>query len=562
MLSEIFKYGGQYRKIIAFGVTGMALLTPAYAAEPPSSGNQLQQIPQSPLPPKAEPEIRIEQKAAPAIPAADGMKIAVNGLRITGNSVYPEDELVKIAGLKPGSELTLNDLRALAAKIADHYHNHGYFVARAYLPAQDIKDGIVTLAVSEGRYGKVSLNNQTNLDNDLANGVLEGLNSGDAIATAPLENRLLLMSDLPGVTVKSTLVPGASAGTSDLIVDVKPGQRLSGNLYFDNQGNRYTGANRYGATVNLNNPTGRGDVASLQGLSTFDGLDYGRATYQMQIGRVRAGVAYTGMDYRLGKEFKNADVNGTAQIASLFGSYPVIRSRNHNLNAQLNFDAKTFRDKIDSTATIHNKQAWVGMASLIGDHRDPLFGGGLSSYSLTWTSGNIDLQSPDALAANLATVNSNGHYDKFNLSALRLQNLTDSVSLFAAFKGQIAGKNLDSSEKMELGGANNIRAYPEGEAYADQGYVLNLEARWLLPTPVPGQVQLIGFIDNGSVELNKNAWSPGRNSRTLSGGGVGLNWAYSNIAVKGFYARKIGNDEATSAPDQAGRFWLQAVKYF
>jgi hemolysin activation/secretion protein len=286
----------------------------------------------------------------------------------------------------------------------------------------------------------------------------------------------------------------------------------------------------------------------------------------MQIGKAKAGVAYTAMDYRLGKEFNNIDANGNAQIASLFGNYPLIRSRNNNLNTQLSFDAKTFRDKIDSTATIHNKQAWVGMAGLAGDHRDNFFGGGLSNYSLTWTSGNIDIQSPDTLAANLATAHSNGHYDKFSLTAMRLQNITQAVSLYAAIKGQVATKNLDVSEKMELGGTNNIRAYPEGEAYADQGYVLNVEARWLLPpmpAPVPGQVQLIGFIDNGTVELNKNPWSPGQNSRILTGGGVGFNWAdNSNFAVKGFYAHKLGNNAAISAPDQAGRFWIQAVKYF
>ena len=90
----------------------------------------------------------------------------------------------------------------MAAKIADHYHTNGYFVAQAYLPAQDIKDGAVTIAVIEGRYGSVTLRNQSNLSNSLANGLLGGVNSGDTIAIAPLENRLLLLSDIPGVNVE------------------------------------------------------------------------------------------------------------------------------------------------------------------------------------------------------------------------------------------------------------------------------------------------------------------------------------------------------------------------
>ncbi len=32
--------------------------------------------------------------------------------------------------------------------------------------------------------------------------------------------------------------------------------------------------------------------------------------------------------------------------------------------------------------------------------------------------------------------------------------------------------------------------------------------------------------------------------------------------VRAYYAFKLGDEAATSAPDASGRFWLQAVKYF
>ena len=57
-------------------------------------------------------------------------------------------------------------------------------------------DGAVTIAVIEGRYGSITLRNQTNLSDPLATGLLAGVNSGDTIAIAPLENRLLLLSRL------------------------------------------------------------------------------------------------------------------------------------------------------------------------------------------------------------------------------------------------------------------------------------------------------------------------------------------------------------------------------
>src|SRR6185436_2837077 len=154
-----------------------------------------------------------------------------------------------------------------------------------------------------GRYGNVTLRNQTNLRDSLANGLLGGLNSGDTIAIAPLEERLLLLSDIPGVNVRSSLVPGTQVGTSDLLVDVTPGQRVTGSVEADNGGSRYTGENRIGGSVYLNDPLGLGDQAGLRVLTSGSGLKYGRAFYQLQVGRARIGVAYTALEYRLGKEF-------------------------------------------------------------------------------------------------------------------------------------------------------------------------------------------------------------------------------------------------------------------
>jgi hemolysin activation/secretion protein len=196
-----------------------------------------------------------------------------------------------------------------------------------------------------------------------------------------------------------------------------------------------------------------------------------------------------------------------------------------------------------------------------------LGGGGQTNYAATWSTGNIDLQTAAVLALDANTAQTNGHFDKLAFNLSRLQRVNDTLSLSAAINGQVASKNLDTSEKMELGGMYGVRAYPEGEAYGDRGYVLNLEARWLLPkltATLPGQVQLIGFIDSGSVNINKSPWpGSGINQRTLSGAGIGLNWSESNdFMVRAYYAFKVGSEAATSAPDADGRFWIQAVKYF
>jgi hemolysin activation/secretion protein len=549
-----------------FTVALLALSQSAFAQIPPGAGGQFQQIPPAPMPQRAVPEIRIEPVGAPAMSASDNVKIRVNSLHVTGQALYSEADLVAITGFSPGGELTLSELRGMASKIADFYQKKGYFVAQAYLPAQDIKNGAVTIAVIEGHYGNINLRNQTNLSDGLANGLLDGLNSGDTIAIAPLENRLLLLSDIPGVNVGSTLTPGAAVGTSDLIVDVTPGQRVTGSVEADNAGQYYTGENRIGATVNINNPFGRGDVASLRAMTSGSGLTYGRASYQAQFGKATAGVAYTALNYHLDKQFAPLQAHGTAEIASIYGSYPLIRSRNTNLYALGGFDAKTFQDKVDLTSTVTDKKARVWWAGLHGNHLDSFGGGGASSYSLTQYFGDLDIETSAALAIDAATAQTNGHYGKLWFHAARLQRVTDRISLYGSINGQFASKNLDISEKMGLGGPYAVRAYPVGEAYSDEGYVATLEARLLLQKfsqRVPGQIHLVGFADTGSGTINKNPWTTGTNHRTLSGAGLGLTWEdYNNFVVNLYWAHKLGNEVATAAPDKNGRFWIQVVKFF
>jgi hemolysin activation/secretion protein len=546
----------------------MSIAPSAFSMEPPTAGTELRQIPPSPALQKPAPELAIENRATTPADSGSATTIVVSRLHLVNALAFPDAQLIAASGFIPHSELSLSALRALAAKIADYYHGHGYFLAQALLPAQDINDGVVTISIIEGQYGKVVVRNRSSLSDDRAQRVLAGLNSGDVVTIAPLESRLLQLSDLPGVNVKSTLVPGASVGATDLIVDLSPGQRLSGSVDFDNAGSRYTGPNRAGATLNLNNPLGRGDVATLRVLTSFEGLNYGRAAYQQQYGKVDAGIAYTALDYELGRDFESLEAHGTAQIASAYGRYAMVRSRRSNLYAQIDLDAKTFADKLDVNVprTQTDKTAKVAMLSVVGDRRDAFAGGGLTLFSLTWTTGSLDLQSPQASSADKATAQTNGHFDKFGFTVTRLQNVTDTVSVYAALQSQIAAKNLDVSEKLGLGGASAVRAYPEGEAYVDQGYVLNLEARMslrALSDSLPGDLQATGFLDTATGRLNRNAWDTARNNRTLSGAGLGLNWLQSGgYVVKASYAHQLGNAASTSTPGKEGRFWISASKRY
>ncbi len=525
---------------------------------------QSSQLPPAPVAPQAIPDVRIEHRGAPPETGPVGPSVVVNALHITGATRFSEAQLIAVTGFTPGHEANLSDLRHMAVAITDFYNAHGYVVAQAYLPAQEIKDGVVTIAVIEGRYGAVKLRNQSKVHDGVAQDILDGLDKGDLVEAGPLDRRLLLLSDLPGVDVRSTLSPGSDVGTSDLLVDLNPGPTVTGEIDADNYGSPYTGAYQGGGTVNFNEPLGWGDVASVRVLTSGDGMQYVRGSYQGQLGDVTVGAAYAYFHYRLGKQFEILDANGWEQAASLYASYPVIRSYDDNLRVLVDADHRIFQDRIDAFSTVTDKTANVVTLGVTGDHRDSLGGGGWDNYSLYVSIGNLDIKTPLARALDAASLRTQGGYSKLNFSVDRLQTVYGPFEIFAGVRGQFAGKNLDITEKMELGGAYGVRAYPEGEDYGDEGYVATLEGRVWLPKvwdELPGRMQFVGFVDTGWVRFDKSPFFPGPNSATRSGAGVGLNWADNDdFAVRLAYAHILGS-KPISAPG-TGQFWFEVVKFF
>jgi hemolysin activation/secretion protein len=276
-------------------------------------------------------------------------------------------------------------------------------------------------------------------------------------------------------------------------------------------------------------------------------------------------VAFTALRYHLGEQFSNLNARGTEEIVSLYASYPLIRSRNSNLYAVADLDYRMFQDKVGATSTVVDRAATVLTLGLSGDSRDQIGGGGWNTYSIAGVFGHLDIQSPLARQIDANTAHTNGGYAKIYGSLSRIQNVSGPFSIYGAIRGQASFQNLDISEKIELGGASAVRAYPEGEAYGDQGFVSTLEARLLLPkwpSNLPGQVQLIGFVDAGYVATNTTPWYSGPNSAFRSGVGVGITWTETNnFSLSVGIAHRVGQ-KPTSAPDQWGRIWIRAIKYF
>jgi hypothetical protein len=281
----------------------------------------------------------------------------------------------------------------------------------------------------------------------------------------------------------------------------------------------------------------------VRAFTSADGLNYGRAAYQGQLGLARLGIAYTALEYRLGKEFAALNANGTARIASVYGSYPLLRSRSHSAYVQLSYDAKTFQDKADATGSVTDKDGKFWMLNLNGDVRDSWGGGGASTHSLTYTAGQIGIGSEVALLIDQATAATNGRFSKVALSAARLQNLTAGTGAVRHGERPVGVENLDVSEKMGLGGVGGVRAYPGGEAFGDQGRGQPGTAMPCLAGSVERPVADGRFCRQRHRHAEPCPWNPAQTARR-SAAPAGLNWSGANgLLLAGVLRPQAGQRE-------------------
>ena len=170
----------------------------------------------------------------------------------------------------------------------------------------------------------------------------------------------------------------------------------------------------------------------------------------------------------------------------------------------------------DVNGSVTNKRSDSVPLSAEFELRDTLMGGGVSYGSVSFTQGSLRLPS-ERLSAD--TNHTDGSFSKANADVMRLQALPRSFSLFGRVGGQWANSNLDSSEKMSLGGASGVRAYPNGEALGDLGWLAQLELRKRM-----GKYSPYVFMDAGGIRVNESPSAATSNSRDIGGGGLGLRY--------------------------------------
>ncbi len=570
------------------GCLGVAVALPI-SAEPfaPSvdAGAIMRTMPrQEPPTPSQMPALDIENNE-PSL-ADNSLKLNLVGWKLSGVTLIPQEELQDLIKGYIGKEVGLGDLQRAARTVATYFREHGYFV-RAFLPQQDIKDGVVEIRVVEGKLGGLIIEDPRQVLSPVrVENTLTGAQpKGQTLELQNLERGILLLGDFPGVAVNPTLRPGKHVGESDLTIKVDPRPTFNGSLDYSNTGIRSVGQNVFGGSATANNVFGNGDQTNLL-LQGGTNNVFGRVGFSMPMGYsgLRVGVSASNLYYHLINEYLPLDTSGNAWTGGFYATYPWVRTSNFNLWTTAGFDTRRYHNiagyglsgigsALSGLGSDNTLQ--VGYVGFNTDYRDSWLGSdwaGYNTFNFTTVMGSVDLtDNQPNYQLDRTTAKTQGAYQKFSFGASRLQQLPEKLSFFAGFYGQLATKNLNSSEKFALGGPNGVRAYPVNEALGDEGYLMKFELRY----DVYENIQLVGFIDHGGITRNNYGWAGSNggapNTYTLSGGGAGINWiAPGNFAVKVSVAQRIGTNPARNVRNgtdvdgsyDTPHFWAQLSKYF
>jgi hemolysin activation/secretion protein len=520
------------------------------------------------LPPVAQP---LSAPKNDAVLPATGPLVTLQAFKFEGPSKLSEKELSALLAPYLGKSLSFAQLQAATIQVADAYRDAGW-IAKAFLPEQDIVDGIVRLQIVEAVFGEVLVNNPlpgAASTEKLKKIVLAQQGSGQLLNAKAVDRALLIADDISGAYISGGMQEGQKDGQTDLLLKLQGKPVYQGALTSDNTGSVATGQARFLGNVNVHNVLFSGDSLSTQLLST-EGSKYIRLASSVPVGYggMRWGISASKLSYKVLQLEADLAATGTSHTWGLESTYPIVRSRLQNLYLNAGLDAKKFRNigGGEVTTAYKNKAMTLGLS---GNLLDTLGGGGANSANLTLTLGDLNLDgSPNAEEVAITTQTA-GRYRKLRYALSRQQTLSREVSLMASVSGQWANKNLDSSEKFYLGGSSGVRAYPSSEGGGALGNLASLELRWQA-TPATAWT---GFVDIGRVVVNRNnqfTGAPATNEVALKGAGIAFNWqVQNNLAVKTVWARRRGtNPNASVEVDKLGtdtdgtkvmnRFWISA----
>ena len=546
---------------------------------------------------KSEEDIKSYKKIPRSIPKIDKEKqdkskpiedlkssIFVNEIKFTGK--IKKFKIAKLQSLLKdflNKKLTFSEINEAVDLIQEFYLVNDFFLAKVTLPEQEVIDGIIYININEGQLDTkdpyIIKTDNLRLYKDVLSDYLENaLSTG--ITKNGLERALLNINDLPGISAVSTIQPGVEQGSSKIVINVVEDDLVTGNITLDNHGNRYTAKQRSTIKIDVNNPSKIGDKLTITKTFNEDQkFDFSQFDYEVPVGQsgLKAFALASRLEFEIGKELKTNPVSlGNADTYEVGLKYPIQRTNNQSVFLKTSFERKEIYNETTGVLT-NDKTVEKAKIGFDFEGRNIFQNDSISGISVSGIFGELDLSKVNSDYTNDQSstgAKTHGDFSKALFDIYHIHRFTDKINFKYYGSLQYASKNLDSSEKMSLGGVSGVRAYPSGEASGDEGYKFSFEVQYDLSRP-DMDFDLIGtlFYDYGKIRQYKdssNITLTTPNEYNLSGWGVSFDLiANERVKLNLGWAQAIGDNDGQSSSGNnsdgrggSSRAWFQVVFRF
>lgn len=430
-----------------------------------------------------------DQSQAPATPA-DTRCFPIKDIELKGADSLSVGDRTLL--LKPyiGQCLGVPQLNELLKVITDYYIAKGHVTSRAYLPQQDLSSGHLQVLVVEGKLEGLKGAQGSNLtDRELAM-AFPG-NIGGALNLREIEQLVDQLSRLPSKQAQMELTPGSQIGGSEVRVKNVPQKPWRASLSRNNDGQKSTGEQQWGAGLEWDSPLGLADQLILRG--GHDAISDPQKTsnssmfyYNVPWGWWNFSYTYSESEYRTFLMLDDLKVKQNGD------------SQNHQLRAE----RVIHRDEVSKTSVN------VGLTHLrtnnyLLDSRLATSSNRLSEFQVGITHGrrignafvNLDVGMQNGIGAfdaqsDQQARDANGNltatprYRKYTATMSYLQPFTlwgESLSFSSLATGQRSEDVLYPAQRMSLGGSYSVRGFKDQQLNGDSGGYWRNEVRWARP---------------------------------------------------------------------------------
>lgn len=497
--------------------------------------------------------LTIPRVAERPLTAEESPRIKVSSFELSGAVEQPSVGLT-VAGVQsildaavrsqPEAGFTILDLEGIADKVTEHYREKGLVVAKAFIPAQDVRDGKVVVRVLEGKLSAITVEGNKSYSAKTLLRPFEDL-IGAPVAKEDIESALLTLTNYPGLNAFGVLGAGQDVGTTRLALRVQKEDRVEFDFGLDNAGSQLSGENRATLGMAINNVFGQADVLRAYALYGFDTEDndanglYGGFRYELPFhdGRNFWYIGGATNSYELGNLDEDVSlVNPTGdafEAATGFRhAFEPSRVWSGNYGAEVQWKRSTFESDVVTGQGFEPLEIYEDTLTVLRGYVDMSYVDqrfrGVNQLSFSYSHGFDDLLGSlgeyDEQTSTASRQGASGKFDKLAFDFARMQRLTKGSSLLLHVRGQYSSDPLVSLEQVSLTGPDAVRAFQVTEragtggqenstsALADWGVVTTLE--WIFALPGMSEKPAFGnrtwgqvlqfslFADYGHGELN------------------------------------------------------------